>query len=86
MKVQDVRSEINTFFSNCKLNNKLMKTFFRPLLGVLMGAGLMFSCEPGDKQTDWDSLANVFIEAPDSIQTVVSFACILEDNVSFKLV
>lgn len=81
MKVQDVRLEIKAFFSNCKLNSKLMKTLFRPLLGISISAWLALSCVPDTKQADWDTMASVFAEAPDSIQTSVYWYWI-SDNLS----
>ncbi|MEC3878466.1 glycosyl hydrolase [Parapedobacter sp. 10938] len=58
-----------------------MKTFFRPLLGISIGAWLALSCTPGTKQADWHTMASVFTEAPDSIQTTVYWYWI-SDNLS----
>lgn len=81
MKVQDVRLEIKAFFSNCKLNSELMKTLFRPLLGISISAWLALSCVPDTKQADCDTMASVFAEALDSIQTSVYWYWI-SDNLS----
>src|SRR5690606_9287515 len=81
MKVQDVHLEIKAVFSNNKLNSKLMRTFFRPILGISIGAWLALSCTPSTKQADWDTMTSVFTNAPDSIQTSVYWYWI-SDNLS----
>ncbi|MFB2119547.1 glycosyl hydrolase [Parapedobacter sp. 2B3] len=58
-----------------------MKTFSRPFLGVLIGAWLALSCSEDTKQADWHTMARVFAEAPDSIQTTVYWYWI-SDNLS----
>ncbi|MEC3878465.1 glycosyl hydrolase [Parapedobacter sp. 10938] len=58
-----------------------MKTLFRPLLGTFVSAWLALSCAPDTKQADWDTMASIFAEAPDSIQTTV-FWYWISDNLS----